>query len=165
MFDRELTVRDRVGLAARWLETGTEPAGYRERWAAHARVLLSGLASGAVTVEERAEGRIALVTSRLPGSLRLGYARAPVVVAHDPGTLDADPPAPRRVVIAQYTPGHVDLSGIRGVLAGQEPGWGGSSTLLGSPQGRSCRLGMETIVAAVTRNLLPEDSEPDGGGS
>ena len=32
MFDRELTVRDRVGLAARWLEAGVEPAGYRERW-------------------------------------------------------------------------------------------------------------------------------------
>ena len=162
MFDRELTVRDRVGLAARWLETGAEPARYRERWAAHTKVLLSGLASGAVTVEERAEGRIALVTSRLPGSLRLGYARAPVVVAHDPGTPDADPPTPRRVIIAQYTPGHVELSGIRGVLAGQEPGWGGSSTLLGSPQGRPCGLGVEEIVAVVKRHFRAEGVAPGG---
>ena len=161
MFDRERTVRDRVGLAARWLEIGDEPDGYRERWTAHAEALVAGLASGAVSVEERADGRMALVTSRLPGSLRLGYARAPVVVAHDPGAPDADPPAPRRVVVAQYAPGHVDLSGVRGVLMRQERGWGGSSTILGSPQGRSCGLGVEAIVAVVAQHLLPGDSGPE----
>ena len=156
MFDRELTVRERVGVAARWLETGAEPAGYQERWTAHARVLIDGLASGAVVVEDRVDGRIAVVTSRLPGSLRLGYARAPVVIAHDPGAPDGDPPSPRRLVVAQYAGGHVDLSGVRDVLAGQESGWGGSSTILGSPQGRACRLGMEEIVAAVERHLRAE---------
>ena len=161
MFDRELRVRERVGLAADWMVTGADPPGYRERWTAHARVLLDGLASGAVTVEARAGGRIALVTSRLPGSLRLGYCRAPVVVACDPGTPDADPPAPRRVVVAQYAPGHVELSGVRDVLARQEPGWGGSSTLLGSPQGRACGLGVETIVAAVAGHLRLGGAESD----
>ena len=164
MFDRDLTARDRVDLAARWLETGAEPGGYRERWTAHARVLLDGLASGAVAVEARAGGRIALVTSRLPGSLRLGYSRAPVVVAHDPGGApDADPPAPRRVVVAQYAPGYVGLSGLRDALARQEPGWGGSSTLLGSPQGRACGLGAEEIVAVVERHLRAGGVEPEGG--
>ena len=153
MFDREATVRERVGIAARWLETGAEPAGYRERWAAHGEALLRGLANGAVTVEPRAGGRIALVTSRLPGSLRLGYCLAPVVVAHDPGCLDADPPAPRRVVVAQYGPGHVDLREVRERLARREPGWGGSITILGSPQGQPCGLGVETIVAAVLQCL------------
>ena len=151
MFDRELTVRDRVGIAARWLETGAEPAGYRARWAAHGEALLRGLASGEVAVEPRAGGRVALVTSRLPGSLRLGYCLAPVVVAHDPGCLDADPPAPRRVAVAQYGPGHVELREVRDRLARREPGWGGSSTILGSPQGRPCGLGIETIVTAVVR--------------
>ena len=153
MFDRELAVRERVGIAARWLETGAEPAGYRERWTAHARVLIAGLASGAVEVEETAGGRIALVTSRLPGSLRLGYGRAPVVIAHDPGAPDADPPALRRVVVAQYARGYVDLGGVCEMLARQEPGWGGSSTILGSPQGRARGLGVETIIAVVARHL------------
>ena len=161
MFDRERTVRERVGLAAGWLETGAEPAGYRERWATHAEALVAGLASGAVSVEEWADGRIALVTSRLPGSLRLGYARAPVVIALDPGASEADPPAPRRVVVAQYARGHVDLSGVHDVLAGLEPGWGGSSTILGSPQGRPCGLGVEEIVEAVARHLLRGGSRPD----
>ena len=156
MFDRERTVRDRVGLAARWLVTGEEPAGYRERWAAHTGALLRGLASGAVTVEPWAGGRIAVVTSRLPGSLRLGYCLAPVVVAHDPGCLDADPPAPRRVVVAQYGTGYVELREVRDRLVRREPGWGGSSTVLGSLQGRPCGLGIETIVAAVVRCLRAE---------
>ena len=153
MFDRELTVRDRVGLAARWLEAGVEPAGYRERWTAHGQALIGGLASGAVVVEPSAGGRIALVTSRLPGSLRLGYCLAPVVVAHDPGSPGADPPAPRRVVVAQYGPGHVGLREVRDVLAWREPGWGGSSTIIGSPQGRPCGLGVETILEVVARHL------------
>ena len=159
MFDRELSARERVGLAADWMVTGVEPPGYRERWTAHARVLLDGLASGAVTVEARAGGRIALVTSRLPGSLRLGYCRAPVVVACDPGTPDADPPAPRRVVIAQYAPGHVELAKVREALVRREPGWGGSNTILGSPQGRACGLGLTTIIDIILRNdHCPDDT-------
>ena len=162
MFDRKLSARERIGLAADWMVNGVEPPGYRERWTAHARVLLDGLASGAVAAKATAEGRIALVTSRLPGSLRLGYCLAPVVVACDPGTPDADPPAPRRVVVAQYAPGYVDLAKVRKALVQREPGWGGSNTLLGSPQGRACSLGVEEIVAAVERRLRAEGAVSGG---
>ena len=149
MFDRELSGRERVGLAADWMVTGAEPPGYRERWAAHAQAVIDGLASGAVAVESTAGGRIATVTSRLPGSLRLGYCLAPVVVAYDPGTPDSEPPAPRRVVIAQYAPGYVDLAKVREALVRREAGWGGSNTILGSPQGRTCGLGLATIVDTI----------------
>ena len=152
MFDRELSARERVGLAADWMVTGVEPPGYRERWTAHAQAVIDGLACGAVVVESTAGGRIATVTSRLPGSLRLGYCLAPVVVAHDPGTPDSEPPAPRRVVIAQYAPGHIDLAKVRETLVRRESGWGGSNTILGSPQGRACGLGLTTIVDMVLRN-------------
>ena len=153
MFDRDLSARERVDLAARWLMNGTDPVGYRERWTGHTERLLRGLDDGRITVEPAAEGRIAVLTSRLPGSLRLGYCRAPVVIAHDPGCSEADPPAPRRVVVAQYAPGHVDLREVRDTLARSEPGWGGSSTLLGSPQGRPCGLGIARVVKVVARHL------------
>ena len=153
MFDRERSPRERVGLAARWLESGAEPPGYRERWTERASVLLDGLANGAVAVEPAAEGRIAVMTSRIQGSLRLGYCLAPVVVAHDPGRPDAEPPAPRRIVIAQYAPGHVDLGAARDALAEIEPGWGGSSTILGSPQGRPCGLALAKVVEVVACHL------------
>ena len=165
MFDREPSARERVGLAADWMVTGAEPPRYRERWTAHARVLLDGLASGAVAVEPTAGGRIAIVTARLPGCLRLGYCLAPVVVAHDPGTPDSEPPAPRRVVIAQYAPGHVDLAKAREALVRLEPGWGGSNTILGSPQGRSCGLGLTTIVDILLRNDNCKAKKTYGGGS
>ena len=159
MFDRERSARERVGAAARWLATGAEPAGYRERWNERAAVLIDGLASGAVAVESAAEGRIALLTSRIQGSLRLGYCLAPVVVAHDPGTPDAEPPAPRRIVIAQYAAGHVDMSAVRDALGTLEPGWGGSSTILGSPQGRPCGLALVKVVEVVARHLRPVGDE------
>ena len=152
MFDRELSPRDRVGLVARWLETGEEPVGYRENWAAHVESLVAGLASGAVAIEPRAGGRIALVASQLPGALRLGYCLAPLVVAEIPGDPEADPPAPRRVSIAQYAKGHADFGALRETLAAMEPGWGGSATILGSPQGLACRLTLETVLDAVTRH-------------
>ena len=162
MFDRELSARERVGVATRWLETGAEPAGYRTRWTTRAKVLLDGLRDGTIAIEPAAGDRIALVTSWLPGSLRLGYCLAPVVVAHDPGCPEAEPPAPRRVVIAQYAPGHVDLREVCDVLAQLEPGWGGSSILLGSPQGRPCCLALTTIVDAVVRHLLPANPKSHG---
>ena len=152
MFDRELSARERVGLAADWMVTGAEPPRYRERWTAHAQAVIDGLANGAVAVESVAGGCIATVTSRLPGSLRLGYCLAPVVVAHDPGNPDSEPPAPRRVVIAQYAPGHVDLAKVREALVRLEPGWGGSNTILGSPQGRACGLDLTPIVDMILRN-------------
>ena len=158
MFDRERSARDRVGVAARWLEDGVEPPGYRERWNERANVLLDGIVGGAVAVESAAEGRIAVTTSRIQGSLRLGYCLAPVVVAHDPGSPDAEPPAPRRIVVAQYAPGHVDLRAVRDALGTQDPGWGGSSTILGSPQGRSCGLGLATVVEVVARHLTAKQS-------
>ena len=159
MFDRERSARDRVGVAARWLEDGVEPPGYRERWNKRADVLLAGLAGGAVAVESAAEGRIAVTTSLIQGSLRLGYCLAPVVVAHDPGSPDAEPPAPRRIVIAQYAPGHVDLRAVRDALGTLEPGWGGSSTILGSPQGRSSGLALAKVVEVVAQRLRPAGEE------
>ena len=154
MFDGDLTARERVGLAARWLESGTEPAGYRKRWTAHAVRLLRGVDDGRIIVEPAAEGRIALVTSQLPGTLRLGYCIAPVVIAHDPGRPSTDPPALRRVVVAQYAPGHVELQEVRDALARIEQGWGGSSTLLGSPQGRSCALALPRVIKVVAQHLI-----------
>ena len=174
MFDRERSARERVGLAARWLAAGAEPPGYRERWAERAKGLIGGLASGAITIESVAEGRIALLTSRIRGSLRLGYCLAPVVVAHDPGRPDAEPPAPRRIVIAQYALGHVDLRVVRDTLGKLEPGWGGSNTILGSPQGRPCGLAPAKVVEVVARHCgrpagdplppRPQERAPPGRG-
>lgn len=160
MFDRERSARERVALAARWLEHGAEPPGYRERWTKRADVMIDGLASGAVAVELVAAGRIALVTSRIQGSLRLGYCLAPVVVAHDPGDPDAETPLPRRIVIAQYTPHHLDLRAVRDTLGKLESGWGGSSTILGSPQGRPCGLVLAKVVEVVARHLRRAGGDP-----
>ena len=152
MFDRGLTARDRVAVAARWLTTGADPAGYREDWAVRIDKLIAGLADGTISVELTADGRISLVRSTLPGTLRLGYCLAPLVVAENPGDPEADPPVPRRVTIAQYDQAHADFRALRETLTGFEPGWGGSATILGSPQGFPCRVGLETVLDAVARH-------------
>lgn len=155
MFDRNLALRDRVGIAVRWIEAGEEPSGYRDSWAVNVDRLIAGLTSGTVLVQPRAAGRIALVTSRIQGALRLGYCLAPLVVAENPGNPQADPPAPRRITITQYEQGHADFRALCESLAKLEPGWGGSSTILGSPQRLPCRLSLESVLEAAAKHIRP----------
>lgn len=165
MAARRRPARQRVGIAARWLETGAEPAGYRQHVAANAGTVIAGLRSGAIVVESKAGGRVATVISRLLNTLRLGYCLAPVVVALHPGDPAADPPALRRIVLAQYVPGHADFGAICADLASLEQGWGGSATILGSPQGRPCRLERETVLDAVVRHLHHRRRRAEGAAT
>jgi hypothetical protein len=48
----------------------------------------------------------------------------------------------------------VDLPAVRDELASLEAGWGGSPTIIGSPQGVDSNLPLETVVAIVAKHLL-----------
>src|SRR5208283_1502334 len=98
---------------------------------AAAEKLFIALRAGDVLVTDAVPGRVGLVQGAVPGALRLGYRRAPVVLAvGDPGA----PVAGLRYTIAQWTRGHVDLVKVAALLRREEPGWGGSPTIIGSPQ-------------------------------
>jgi hypothetical protein len=132
-------------LARRWITTGRPGARASAKHAA-AR-LLAALATDQVQVTPAIGGRAVVVTSHVPGALSLGYRLAPVVVGFDPG----DASAPCRIVVAQWCRGHADLNRALTLLAAAEPGWGGSPTLIGSPQGVTCRTPPEAVLAIIGR--------------
>ena len=94
-------------------------------------------------------GRVATVEGFAPGALRLGYRLAPVVIAVDDSPR-GDPPAPwRKMTVAQWRVGHLDLGRAARMLSATEPGWGGSPGIIGSPQGRPCHATIPDVLAVL----------------
>jgi hypothetical protein len=148
--DFKVPMRDRIEAVQRWLETGEEPAGYRAAYERESEEILKAIASGETSVEASgdygypAQGRVCVVQSRLRAATSVGYTQAPTVVALNPAFSMGGAPPTRKFTICQYRPGYVDLPAVRDELASLEAGWGGSPTIIGSPQG----------VAIVAKHLL-----------
>ena len=151
--DHAIPLECRVELVARWLDTGEMPRRYRQAAEARGRILAAALAGGALRVSTTAQGRIAVVEGSADGAVRIGYLRAPVVVALNPEFSFRHGPPHRKFTVCQYRPGYVDLAAAARTLAGREPGWGGSATIIGSPQGRSSELTIADVAAVVLANL------------
>ncbi len=150
--DGSLTPAARVAALERWLLGEAPEAVWCERVRARAERLWQALQEGRIALDEAAGGRIALLRSAEPGALVLGYLLAPVVVA-EARAPDAPGHDPRKVTVAQWDAEHADLRAVAAELAGREPGWGGSATIVGSPQGRGTELPISEIAAVVARHL------------
>ena len=137
-----------VAVARHWILSGRPGArGPAQR---NATRLLAALATGGVHVTAAIGGRVAVVIGQVPGALSLGYRVAPVVVGLDPG----DAMRLRRIVLAQWREGHADLRRALDLLNDEEPGWGGSPTLIGSPQGAACGTPLEAVLAIIRQCVL-----------
>nr|WP_294555140.1 hypothetical protein [uncultured Rhodopila sp.] len=144
--DRTVTVDAGVAAAAAWIIAGTVPAVWHQQAVGAGRTLFMAWQDGRVRLTDVSPGRIAVVEGCVPGGLRLGYRLAPVVVAIDKNPR-GNPPAPwRRIAIAQWRVGHVDLIRAAALLRASEPGWGGSPGIIGSPQGRPCRSALAEVL-------------------
>ena len=146
-----------VALAVEYLLTGRfagmEQVRDRERVAAEQRET----AEVARTATLAGDGRIAVVESTSRYAVKAAYQRADVVVVVNPafrrpGAAD-DEPAHRKITLAQARLGLVDLPAAFADLAAREPGWGGSPTVGGSPQGTASTIPTQEIVAAVAKHL------------
>jgi hypothetical protein len=157
--DHAMPLTRRVRAIAAWLAEGSLPEQLRacsERNLAHAREIASALADGRLRVDGAAGGRIACVRSRgITGGLELGYRLAPVIVACDDAFRFQGGPPHRKFTVCQFAPGHADLRRAAGLLRRLEGGWGGSPSIIGSPQGVGSRLPIEDVVAAVAACLAP----------
>lgn len=152
--DATLPVVERVELVRRWLLDGEVPQVYRALADRNAESLRSQLARGEATFGVRAGGRVATVEGTHPGLLALGYRLAPVVVARNPAFRFQGGPPHAKLTVAQYASGYVDLVAVRDELAAREPGWGGSPTIIGSPQGEASALSTNDVAVVVERHLL-----------
>lgn len=147
--DRSLAPEAAVAAVRDWIVAGVVPGPWHDQAVAAQAELLAALRDGRLRLSAPDPGRIALAEGFVPGALRLGYRLAPVVVAvgEVPGGTSALPW--RRITVGQWRAGHVDLVRALAMLAEAEPGWGGSPTIIGSPQGASCRTSPAQVVAVL----------------
>ncbi len=152
--DFHVRIEDRVKLMERWLLTGEEPAGYRERVELERMEMIAALENGGIKVDKAADGRIAVVRSTHRAATSIGYCVAPVVVALNPEFRFQGGEPIRKFTVCQFKPGYVDLRAVFADLSELEPGWGGSPTIGGSPQGRSSSITINKVVDVVEEHLL-----------
>ena len=60
----------------------------------------------------------------------------------------------KKYTVAQFENRYVDLSAVKEDLNEKESGWGGSPTIIGSPQGESSQLSKEEVAEIVAKHLL-----------
>ena len=153
--DFKLPIEDRVAHMRHWFLTGEEPEVYRLRVEAERRDLIDALGEDRreIMVLEKADGRIAFVHSTHRAAMMIGYCFAPVVVAVNPEFRLGGGDPHTKITIAAYSPEYADIKAALGELAEREPGWGGSPTIGGSPQGVSSTIPVEDVIEVVSRHF------------
>lgn len=112
----------------------------------------------AIKITLTAGGRIAVALADGPagkGACGAGYREAPVVVAlNEAFSLRGETPH-RKFTVARWNATHVqmDWDSMLQELQALEPGWGGSSSICGSPQGEGSTLTLEQVLEVVERHL------------
>lgn len=142
----------RVQATLDWLAGGCLPVSQPNHPPEQEQLLIDSWNSGEICVAQ-VHLSLAVIRSDFPQALRkLGYRHAPVVIAE--GELEAG----RKITIAQFEPGWIDLAELCSRLNALEPGWGGSPTIIGSPQGVPCRTLLADVIGLAIRELrsLPD---------
>lgn len=150
-FNHQIPVPDRVTRVREFLLTGSF-AGQEEATAQVMRERAE-LAKVVPDVTLAAGGRIAVVESPARGAMTAGYTKCDVVVAANPQFRVQGGEPHLKYTVGQRQPGAVDLVSAVAELKELEPGWGGSPTVIGSPQGVGSRLSLEQVVEVVARHL------------
>ena len=139
---------DAVEMMADWLTGGPLPAEGTQLVAEADAGAAAAWRHGDIKVSLVAEDRVALICSDYRGAVGLGYRFAPVVIA------EGEVARLRKLTVAQFATGHADFAQLSEQLAKEEAGWGGSSTILGSPQGVASNLPLDRLIVLVSDYLL-----------
>ena len=151
--DFRVPLAERVAAMETWLLTGAEPSKYRAAVGTERADLIRALEAGEIRVPTVEDGRIAAVESTHRAATAVGYAHAPVVVARNPAFRVGGGEPHAKYTVCAYSAEHADIKSALAELAALEPGWGGSPTIGGSPQGVSSALTTEQVVEVVARHL------------
>ena len=119
--------------------------------------MIRALEAGEIDHRVVADGRIAVVESTHRAATSVGYSLAPVVVALNPefrvsvGREGGQPH--RKFTVCAFEARFADIRSASVELTSLEPGWGGSLTIIGSPQGVGSTLSVDQVVEVVRRHL------------
>lgn len=149
-FDHRRSVDERVALVRAYLETASFP-GIEE---VSDRIRTERREHLAVAAEVRVVNDVAVVESTSRFAVTAAYGHGDIVVAVNPAFRFGGGDPHRKVTVCQVRPGLVDLKAVFTALSETEPGWGGSPTIGGSPQGVSSVIPTDEIVRIVEEHLL-----------
>lgn len=157
--DFKVPLETRVDTMQKWLLTGEEPDQYKVQVEKERLDMINALETGQIKVETRAGGRIAVVESTHRAATSVGYSLAPVVVALNPAFRFAGGEPHRKFTISAFEQKYADIKGALTELAALEPGWGGSPTIGGSPQGVTSKLTIDQVVSVMEKHLCSEPGD------
>jgi hypothetical protein len=123
-----------------------ESAKYLDLFLKEKEEVRAALDNASTTVEVVEE--VAIVKSSLRAATAIGYSVAPIVIALNE-RFPFQETTVRKFTVCQYSDQYLDMSRIKSVLNDMEPGWGGSNTIIGSPQGESSNLTVEQVMTIV----------------
>jgi len=153
----KVPLQERVYKMAEYLMTGTTEGLSQMMDEAEINHLQAECAQRKCEIEVL-DNSIAVIENVHRGAIALGYEYAPIVVALNPEfTIRGDESPHRKFTIAQFKRGYLDLDRVVEQLNELEPGWGGSSTIAGSPQGVGSRLTLGTVTDIVEANILKRE--------
>ncbi len=111
----------------------------------------------ATEIEVIVPKKLCFVESKHRGAISYGYRYTPVVIAKNQQFVFGKEYTKRfgtKYTIAQYEDSkHIDLDAVRQELLSLEEGWGGSSVIIGSPQGGPSELNDKTLIDIVKKHL------------
>lgn len=151
--DFKVPLAERVAGMEQWLLTGDEPEQYRFQVERERFELVAAIEAGEVKIREF-PGLVVAIETTHRGATMIGYHLAPVVVALNPAFRFGGGEPHRKFTVCQYMAGYVDLRAVVAELASMEAGWGGSPTIIGSPQGVGSTLTIDDVVSVVERHYL-----------
>jgi hypothetical protein len=146
--NRALPLDARVAALGDWLAKGQLPLSALTDATTFEKELLAQWNAGDIRLFGTSDPRLVQMQANVPTGLFLAYRHAPVVLAESTGD-------ERRLTVAQFEPGWIDMPRLLSELSAQEPGWGGSRTLIASPQGAATRLSADGVKAGILACLGP----------
>ncbi len=155
--DFKLPLELRVQRMMDWIVSGQEPAEYRELVETQRRDMITALEDGDIRISVNPDGGVACVRSSHRGAIQIGFCRSPVVLCENKKFSDNGQPPYRKLTLAQFSDGYVDFQGVKEDLNKLEPGWGGSSNIIGSPIGASSKLPNSTIGLIIAKHMRCEN--------
>lgn len=104
--------------------------------------------------------KLAFVKSDMRGAMGIGFQYAPVVLALNPsfrfGTGE-NRVYGRKWTVAQCEEGHIDMNLFKKLVNEIENGWGGSSTIMGSPQDKPSVFRKYPILDIIKKAIRSQD--------
>lgn len=159
--DRSMPMVDRVDAMMQAIRGKSDErfAPYAARVQAEKDALLASIEHGQTMITQVPGSRICRIISTHVGALDIGYHVAPVVVATNP-EMRGPGGVYIKHTVCQWQAGHADLRAAVAALdaaeveGGGTPGWGGSATIIGSPQGVSSVLSNGGVAAIIEGFIL-----------